>query len=333
MTTRSGRKCRSCCRQRDRTEPNPRAALGDILFVLRHNLAWNKLPRALGFGCGSACRKRLGEWHAVGVWEEAPRRLACPPARRPPNRLVTPRRGRQQPAGTQKGEHTGPNPTDRARAGSKHHRLTDAGGIPLAASTSAANRNGVTMLLPLLAAVPTVRGRRGRPRRRPRDIYTDRAYRSRAHPRALAARGIRLHVAPPGSGLGTKRWVVERTLVPHEEEVSFANGPTRLAGTPVLPAGPGPHPAVVFVHGDGATARDCLGYYRPLWAAFAAAGFACLSWDKPGVGASLGADGRPYDREQPESSFQRASELRQALDFLKARPDVDGRRIGSWAIS
>lgn len=52
-----------------RRPQDPRAALGGILFVLRHNLAWNKLPAALGFGCGSACRKRLVEWHAAGVWE------------------------------------------------------------------------------------------------------------------------------------------------------------------------------------------------------------------------------------------------------------------------
>lgn len=51
-----------------RKPQDPRAALGGILFVLRHNLAWNKLPMVLGFGCGSACRKRLVEWHAAGVW-------------------------------------------------------------------------------------------------------------------------------------------------------------------------------------------------------------------------------------------------------------------------
>lgn len=88
--------------------------------------------------------------------------------------------------------------------------------MPLAALCTAANRNEVTVLLPLLAAVPPVSGRRGRPRRRPKEIYADRAYRSRAHRRTLAARGIALRVAPPGaphgSGLGRRRWVVERTF-------------------------------------------------------------------------------------------------------------------------
>lgn len=51
-----------------RLPQEPRAALGGVLFVLRHNLAWNRLPVALGFGCGSACRNRLVEWHTARVW-------------------------------------------------------------------------------------------------------------------------------------------------------------------------------------------------------------------------------------------------------------------------
>jgi hypothetical protein len=50
---------------------------------------------------------------------------------------------------------------------SKHHLITDATGIPPAATLTGANRNDVTQLIPLLRAVPSVRGKRGRPRRRP----------------------------------------------------------------------------------------------------------------------------------------------------------------------
>ncbi len=39
-------------------------------------------------------------------------------------------------------------------------------GIPLAATLTGGNRNDVTQLIPLLQAVPPVRGERGRPRRR-----------------------------------------------------------------------------------------------------------------------------------------------------------------------
>ena len=94
--------------------------------------------------------------------------------------------------------------------------ITDANGVPLAAILTGANRHDVTQLLPLVDAVPPVRGKRGRPRRRPHRLYADRAYDSREHRQALRSR----HIAPViarrgvahGSGLGVYRWVVERTL-------------------------------------------------------------------------------------------------------------------------
>jgi transposase len=111
---------------------------------------------------------------------------------------------------------TGPNPTDRGKAGSKHHLITDAGGIPLASALSGANAHDVTQLLPLVEAVPPVRGKRGRPRRRPDRVQGDRAYDSQSHRRQLRRRGIEPVLArrntEHGSGLGKHRWVVERTI-------------------------------------------------------------------------------------------------------------------------
>jgi transposase len=133
-----------------------------------------------------------------------------------PDRLV-PGGGRQCfRAGGGGGEKTGPNPTDRRKKGSKHHVLTDAQGIPLAKSLTAANRHDVTQLLPLADTIPPVKGKRGRPRRRPARLYGDRAYDSRRHRLGLWARGIAPAIAQRntehGSGLGIYRWVVERTL-------------------------------------------------------------------------------------------------------------------------
>jgi transposase len=60
-----------------------------------------------------------------------------------------------------------------------------------------------------------VRGKRGRPRRRPDTLFADRAYDSDPHREALRQRGIRPFIArrrtTHGSGLGTVRWVVERS--------------------------------------------------------------------------------------------------------------------------
>jgi hypothetical protein len=51
-----------------------------------------------------------------------------------------------------RGPATGPSPVDRGRAGSKHHVLTDATGIPLAVLLTGGNRHDVTQLMPLLDA-------------------------------------------------------------------------------------------------------------------------------------------------------------------------------------
>ncbi|GAA1547463.1 hypothetical protein GCM10009730_65710 [Streptomyces albidochromogenes] len=61
------------------------------------------------------------------------------------------------------GAKTGRRTVDRGRIGSKHHLITDATGIPLAATLTGGNRNDVTQLIPLLQAVRPVRGKRGRP--------------------------------------------------------------------------------------------------------------------------------------------------------------------------
>jgi transposase len=89
-------------------------------------------------------------------------------------------------------------------------------GNPLVSQTSAPNVNDITRFVPVVDAVPPVRGRCGRPRRRPRRIYGDRAYHSRESRRELRRRRIKVRVARPedphGSGLGRRRWVVERTI-------------------------------------------------------------------------------------------------------------------------
>jgi transposase len=94
--------------------------------------------------------------------------------------------------------------------------ITDGAGIPLAVRLTGGNRHDSTQLIPLLDAVPAVRGRRGRPRRRPDALYADRAYDYDTYRRQLQAKGITPHIArrgvAHGSGLGVHRWVVEQTV-------------------------------------------------------------------------------------------------------------------------
>jgi transposase len=81
---------------------------------------------------------------------------------------------------------------------------------------SGSNDNDILHLLRLVDAIPPVRGKRGRPRRRPKRLLGDGAYHSRRHRLELRARGISAAISRPkqprGSGLGRERWVVERTI-------------------------------------------------------------------------------------------------------------------------
>lgn len=94
--------------------------------------------------------------------------------------------------------------------------MVDARGVPLAVRVTGANTNDITQLLPLLGAVPSVQGKRGRPRRRPQKLLGDRGYDSQPHRDELKRRGITPKLAkrgtPHGSGLGKQRWPVERTV-------------------------------------------------------------------------------------------------------------------------
>jgi Transposase DDE domain len=78
---------------------------------------------------------------------------------------------------------------DRGRRGSKHHLIACGAGNPLAVTTTAANVNDVTQTIGLVDSIPPVRGKRGRPRRRPRRLFGDGAYHSRRDRLALRARG------------------------------------------------------------------------------------------------------------------------------------------------
>jgi transposase len=125
-------------------------------------------------------------------------------------------RGQCQRARQKGGEETGPNPTDRGRAGSKRHRITDARGIPLAVRLSAANIHDSRLFEAVIDAVPPVRQGRGRPCRRPAKRQADKGYDFPQCRRALRRRSIQPRIARRGvdssERLGRHRWVIERTL-------------------------------------------------------------------------------------------------------------------------
>ena len=167
-----------------------RKALTGILLVLKTGIPWEYLPLEMGCGSGMTCWRRLRDWQAAGVWQQLHEILlaelnaadkidwSCAVI---DSSFVRALGG---------GERTGPSPVDRRKKGSKHHVLTDGHGVPLATATTAANVNEVTQLRGLVEAIPPVRGKPGRPRRRPDRLYGDRGYDSEPERRWLRRRGM-----------------------------------------------------------------------------------------------------------------------------------------------
>ncbi|MDF5754502.1 alpha/beta hydrolase [Spongiactinospora sp. TRM90649] len=112
-----------------------------------------------------------------------------------------------------------------------------------------------------------------------------------------------------------------------QEQVTITGGEQPLKGVLAWPTtGMGPYGLVVFVHGDDPIDATHDEFYLPLWEAFAQAGYASLSWNKPGVG---GAAGNWLD----QSMADRAAEAVAAITWAKGRPGLDPTRIGLWGAS
>lgn len=112
-----------------------------------------------------------------------------------------------------------------------------------------------------------------------------------------------------------------------EQRVSIRHSGHTLNGVLATPKdGRKRHGLVVYIHGDGPVGATHDDGYKPMWEANAKAGYASLSWDKPGV---AGAPGNWLD----QSMDDRANEAAAAITWARARPDIDGDRIGLWGAS
>src|SRR5215204_6239283 len=153
-----------------------RACLTGILFVLRSGIPWQMLPQELGCGSGMTCWRRLRDWQNAGTWDLMHFALLDWLARDDQidwSRAVVDSCCVRAVCG---GAKTGPNPTDRAKQGSKRHLICDGRGVPLAIRLSGANLHDSQVALPLVDAIPPLQGGRGRPRCRPGSVVGDRAY-------------------------------------------------------------------------------------------------------------------------------------------------------------
>ena len=127
-------------------------------------------------------------------------RYAARPSRPDPRHLLG--------AGQARWRSTGPNPTDRGKRGTKYHIATDGDGMPVACLATAANVNDTLAFERLFLAAFAVMARI-------RNMFADKGYDAEHHRdlcRAFRAEpDIHKRGQPRGSGLGQRRWPVERS--------------------------------------------------------------------------------------------------------------------------
>lgn len=111
------------------------------------------------------------------------------------------------------------------------------------------------------------------------------------------------------------------------EEITYQSGEFRIVGELRLPPSEGPHPVILFVHGDGPNNRTSGVTYPPIMARMLRAGYATFAWDKPGTGESTGKIDRSRLVEQ------RAQIVLDALGRIREHPGIDTSKMGLWGIS
>jgi transposase len=116
------------------------------------------------------------------------------------------------------GKKTGPNPTDRAKGGSKRSLLTEANGIPVGLAVAGANVNDFKLLRETVESVPVARPKPTR--QEPQNLCLDKGYDYREPRELVAAFKFTAHIKARGeeakaikrrAGFRARRWVVERT--------------------------------------------------------------------------------------------------------------------------
>jgi transposase len=192
-----------------------RVVMNVLWFVLVTGCRWEDVPPELGC-CGMTAHRCLRLWEEMGVWDRLHAdllRLLRRAGKLDPDLVIVDSVILRAFGG---GEMTGPSPVDRRKKGTKHTLLVDRHGVPLAIRTAGANASDHRQIIPIVLDYPRVRGKPGRPKEMPDELYADRGYDCEGTRWLLRWLGIEPHVArkqtPHGSGLGKVRWVVERTI-------------------------------------------------------------------------------------------------------------------------
>ena len=140
-----------------------------LRFFVREGVQWRELRATAGRASGSTLRRRLDAWSATAVLRRVHvalvRMVRAGPEAAPWDVVVDSCSVRAKRGG----ELTGPNPTDRGKAGAKDHVVASTDGLPLSVVPSAANVHDTRLFPHLLRLAQVVCAAIGR-------LYADAGY-------------------------------------------------------------------------------------------------------------------------------------------------------------
>jgi transposase len=170
---------------------------------LREGTPWRGLTASAGEASGSTLRRALERWARDGVLARVHATLVAM-LRGDPTLILDSCSVRAKRAG----DLTGPNPTDRGKQGTKYHIATTGDGVPVACAATAANVNDTLVFERLFLAAFAVMARIA-------TVFADKGYDAERHRELCRSFGAEPYIhkrgRPHGSGLGKRRWPVERS--------------------------------------------------------------------------------------------------------------------------
>jgi transposase len=196
-----------CAPSRDRGRGHPPAEIVRVVATLRQFLRegtpWRSLRATASKASGSTLRRHLERWARIGLLPQI-HAVLVGMLRGDPTLILDSCSARAKRGG----DLTGPNPTDRAKPGTKYHVAVDGDGVPVACVATAANVNDTVVFERLFLAAFAAMARI-------RTVFADKGYDAEPHRDLCRQFGVepRIHKRgqPHGSGLGTRRWPVERS--------------------------------------------------------------------------------------------------------------------------
>ena len=177
--------------------------LATLRRFLREGTPWRGLRATPAHASGSTLRRRLTEWAETNLLQRA-HAVRVAMLRGHPDLIL----GSCSVRAERGGELTGPNPTDRGERGTEYHVATTGDGVPVACAATAANVDDTLVFERLFLSAFAVVARI-------RTAFADKGYDAEPHRELCRAFGAepQLHKRgrPRGSGLGKRRWPVERS--------------------------------------------------------------------------------------------------------------------------